>query len=199
MIAVLRQNVISDERLVEMAQSGDRQSFVELLQRYHTDVYQRLVRHTGNLDAAEDLAQEVFLAAFRGLSDYRGSSGFRAWLMGIARHKALSYFRSEMARQRREQDPLAASMTEWWSGYFDAQVGQDEDEQQLRDALLDCMNTLPPHSRQMIQDYYFENQSAELMGRKRGRKSGAIRMMLLRIRRALGDCIREKSGLEDES
>ena len=55
-------------------------------------------------DAVEDVTQEVFLAAMKGIRRYRGRSSFRTWIAGIARHKVADYYR---ARNRQpETTPL---------------------------------------------------------------------------------------------
>src|SRR5687767_13956719 len=57
-----------------------------------------LASQVHHLDDVDDLAQEVFLTAFRSLSNYRRGEDFCAWLRGIARNKLLNYFRSTSRR-----------------------------------------------------------------------------------------------------
>jgi RNA polymerase sigma-70 factor (ECF subfamily) len=51
----------------------------------------------------DDLSQDVFVTAFRGLSSYRRGKDFGAWLRGIARHRLLTHFRSRQRRVRAEE------------------------------------------------------------------------------------------------
>lgn len=62
----------------------------ELLSRYQDAIYLWCRRYVRSHEDALDLAQEVLLAAFRGLPGFQGRSGFAAWLMVIVRNRAVS-------------------------------------------------------------------------------------------------------------
>ena len=109
-------NEASDERLVEMAQAGDRAAFETLCSRYLTVVYNRL-RALLPIDAVEDVTQEVFIAVLRGLDRFEGKSSFRTWICAICRYKSVDFYRK---RERRPSTvPLdaapnhQAAMAEW--------------------------------------------------------------------------------------
>jgi RNA polymerase sigma-70 factor, ECF subfamily len=73
-----------DDDLLDRFHLGDASAFDELMERYHRPVYQFAYRLTGDRDAAEDLAQEVFVRAYRGLSGFRRASSLKTWLFRIA-------------------------------------------------------------------------------------------------------------------
>jgi RNA polymerase sigma-70 factor (ECF subfamily) len=76
---------ISDADLIaRVLVADDRHAFGELVRRYQSPVRSLLRRLTGESALADDLAQETFLRAFRGLRGYRGGSRFSSWLFGIA-------------------------------------------------------------------------------------------------------------------
>ncbi len=85
-------NSLSDEVLARMAQKGDRAAFELLCERTLPAVYNRL-RALLPPDAVEDVTQEVFLAAMRGVRRYGGRALFRTWIAGIVRHKVADYYR----------------------------------------------------------------------------------------------------------
>jgi RNA polymerase sigma-70 factor, ECF subfamily len=68
-------------------------AFAEIYQRYVTRVYRYHIAHTGSVKDAEDLTSQTFMAALEGISSYRGSGSFPAWIMGIASKKRLMFFR----------------------------------------------------------------------------------------------------------
>jgi RNA polymerase sigma-70 factor (ECF subfamily) len=83
--------LLSDEELVERyrAASGSPvgQAFIDqLFNRHHSRVAAWCYRMTGDVDSAADLAQEVFLKAFRYIDSFRGDSKFTTWLYTIARN-----------------------------------------------------------------------------------------------------------------
>ncbi len=75
----------SDIELVDRALRDNPDAFGELVARYQGPVRAWLRRLTQNdLEWADDLAQETFLRAYRGLKTFRGSGAFRTWLFSIA-------------------------------------------------------------------------------------------------------------------
>jgi RNA polymerase sigma-70 factor (ECF subfamily) len=90
----------SDEvQLVRRCLAGDHQAFDTLYDRHAARVYHLLRRLSGHEAEAEDLTQETFLAAYRGLAAWRGEAAFGTWLCGIAYRL---YARSQRGRARQE-------------------------------------------------------------------------------------------------
>jgi RNA polymerase sigma-70 factor, ECF subfamily len=76
--------VDADRGLVELAAAGSREAFDDLVRRYQGPIL-NLVRAMTSADGdAEDLAQETFVRAWRGIARFRSDSTFRTWLYGIA-------------------------------------------------------------------------------------------------------------------
>ena len=74
------------------------QSFERLVYRYETRIFGFLRQRLGNAEDAEDVTQQVFVKAFRGLARFDASRRFAPWLYTIARRQAATHYRS----QRRE-------------------------------------------------------------------------------------------------
>lgn len=86
----------ADRALVEAAAAGSRDAFDELMCRHQVAIF-NLIRVLAIRGAdADDLAQEVFVRAWKGLRRFRGESSFRTWLYRVA----LNVARTERARQR---------------------------------------------------------------------------------------------------
>ena len=94
--------VDDDLRLVDRVRAGDVRAFEALVRRYERWVFTLALRMVGNRQEAEDIAQEVFLKAYRGLQGFRGASRFSTWLYAIASHHCLNHLASPEARLRRE-------------------------------------------------------------------------------------------------
>src|SRR5262249_23839806 len=88
-----------EHALVHASQRGDRQAFAHLVERYWDCLYRWLYHLTRDRHTAEDLVQESFLNAFRGLKRFEAGSNFRAWLFRIA-HNSLANNRRTAARVR---------------------------------------------------------------------------------------------------
>ena len=78
----------------------------ELFQRYHTKVAAWCYRFTGDRESGGDLAQEVFLRAFRNLDSFRGSAKFSTWLYTIARNHCVNEIRANQTRVHHSAETL---------------------------------------------------------------------------------------------
>jgi RNA polymerase sigma-70 factor (ECF subfamily) len=87
----------SDEELVEKSQAGRAESFGLLVERHQDYVYNAVCHLIGSGQDAEDIAQEVFVSAFRALGGFEGRARFTTWLYGIM----LNSVRSHWRRQKR--------------------------------------------------------------------------------------------------
>jgi RNA polymerase sigma-70 factor (ECF subfamily) len=86
-----------DARLVERIRRGDRRAFDLLYRRHADDVYRRMTRLVGPHPEREDLVQEVFVAAFRGLDRFRGDARLTTWLYRVAVNVAYAHLRRRRA------------------------------------------------------------------------------------------------------
>src|SRR5438270_5838414 len=82
-----------EEQLIARSQHGDVNAFNELILRYQQMTYGAVLRMLGNADVAADITQDVFIAAFRGISSFRGGSSFRSWLLRIAYNLVCDHWR----------------------------------------------------------------------------------------------------------
>jgi RNA polymerase sigma-70 factor (ECF subfamily) len=88
-----------EHALVSASQRGERQAFAQLVERYWERLYRWLFHLTRDCHTAEDLVQETFLKAFRGLKRFKAGSNFKAWLFCIA-HNSFANHRRGAARSR---------------------------------------------------------------------------------------------------
>ncbi len=178
--------------LLRQAASGSREAFAGLVRMHQAAVRWFLLRGLRDPAAADDLAQEVFLAAFQNLAKCRNEDGLRAWLLGIARNMAVQHVRGEARRRARERGPLATQLAQWRIEQLEQDPEAGLDYERKLAALRGCVGQLPPESRRVVEEHYFQRQSAEAIARQQGRTAGSVRMMLLRVRKALAECIRKK-------
>jgi RNA polymerase sigma-70 factor, ECF subfamily len=73
----------TDAELVESCLAGRRESFDVLVERHQRHVYQLCYRFVGNHEDASDLAQDVFIRAYRGLGKFKGEASLGTWLYRI--------------------------------------------------------------------------------------------------------------------
>ena len=177
------------------AQNGCLQALEGLVRADRKDVRNFLVRRVGNLAVADDLAQEVFLTVIRQLESIHDDRRFRGWLFRIARNKAVDHLRRAVREKTTEYDVELLLAKESIS---QAQAQNMAPPEHIMFALRECVAKLNPESRALIESVYFKNISAERLAAASNRKSNAVRMSMLRIRKALAKCIRRRLGSEFE-
>jgi RNA polymerase sigma-70 factor, ECF subfamily len=149
----MRPAVESDETLAQRALT-DRDAFAELVSRYADRIFNLAYRMTGNRSEAEDMAQDAFLRAYRGLASFRPGNPFGAWLYRIAVNVCLS--------ARRQDDPATEPIDENEAVIDPAPAVADVAEQrELQAAVQRAIVSLPPMYRAVLILYHIEDRSYE--------------------------------------
>ncbi len=95
-----------EEHLIARSQQGDVDAFNSLVLRYQRITYSVVFRMLGDPDTAADVTQDVFIAAFRAISSFRGGASFRAWLLRIASNMVCDYWRRTQRHPAESLDAL---------------------------------------------------------------------------------------------
>lgn len=90
----------NEKQFVELLKQGDNKAFTRLVVEYQDRIYSYLYRMLGNPAEAEEVAQEVFIAAFRFIGNFRGDSGLYTWLLRIASNMYKNRIRYFVRRKR---------------------------------------------------------------------------------------------------
>jgi RNA polymerase sigma-70 factor (ECF subfamily) len=126
---------------------GNRDAFRGIVRTYSLPLRSYLASQTHNLDDVDDLAQEVFLAAYRNLDTFQRGDDFGAWLRGIARHKLLDHVRRSARRNR-----ALAAFREEVARVVEADLERavEDDRSETIEALLRCVAQLPEKLRRVV-------------------------------------------------
>ena len=169
----------SDRELVAEILRKDRKATAEFVARYADRVYAYVRRRLiPRADLAEDMVQEVFLAAWENLDKFRGDSSLRSWLLGIARHKVEDHYRKRVRELQLEEEgenveSEPASAHDLEEALAKRQVGQ------WTRAIL---STLPETYSVILQWRYWENRSLRDIAMQTGKTEKAIERLLARAR-----------------
>ena len=168
-----------DARLAAAVLRKDRKATAEFVARFADGIYayvrsRLLPRH----DLVDDLVQEVFLAAWENLQQYRGTSPLQAWLMGIARHKVEDHYRARLRAPAAIDDLEGDSEVLASFPVFESLLEQE----QVRKNTWRVMSGLPEQYRLALIWRYWEKASAREMAAKTGKTEKAIERLLARAR-----------------
>jgi RNA polymerase sigma-70 factor (ECF subfamily) len=162
-----------DRTLASRAALGDVAAFKRLYERYLRPMAALVTRMTNSPDDVDDILQEVFLRAWKGLPTFRGDAQFSTWLYRIAVNTAIKY----RSRRKTEHNHRALSTDEieggadQWATPVDAparaggdpwvEAGRRDQHQRVRHAL----ETLSEKHRSVVVLHYFEGHSCEEIAR----------------------------------
>jgi len=166
-----------DAELVEAVLAGQREAFADLVRRYEHAVRAAILAVLRDYHFSQDVAQDTFVTAYERLGSLRHGSAFGAWLLQIARRKAV-----DAAQRRPRTEPLQAA------GLMSS-VGQDGQLDEASHRLLSAVMRLPERERMMVILHYFADQKvadiAEATGRPVGTVTGSLARARDRLRRWL--------------
>ncbi len=158
--------------------------------RYEADVRSFLRQRIRDHATADDLAQEVFLGAMKSIAGFKYDSTVRSWLISIARYKLIDFLRSNKRRKTVQNDvDLILDQA-----VLSQAENLDQDVTDVLETLNDCLQLLQPRARQLVDEYYFRDMTAQQIAIQNDQKPGTVRMTLLRIRRLLARCIAQRTG-----
>ncbi len=161
----------SDSQLAA-ATSRDTAAFTDLYRRHVVRVYRYLLYRVGNVEDAQDLTTQTFMTALESIKRYRNDGPFIAWLLGIARHKAIDF-----QRQRTETIPLdgVAQMPDH------APLPDELAASSIRqDDVIRACRTLAPERAEAISLRFFGGLSNKEVAQVMGKNETAVKMLVHR-------------------
>lgn len=136
-----------DAGAVERARRGETDAFDELVRRYSDRLVNYIRAMLWQQADAEDVAQEAFLRAYRGIKSFRGQSSFRTWLYQIATNAARTH---AVRRKGRLEDPAGFFAEEDEPGRVAVSTDDVEAGVVLRDRIDRALAQLPEDQRQAV-------------------------------------------------
>jgi RNA polymerase sigma-70 factor (ECF subfamily) len=132
-----------EEAIIRRCLDGDQDSYSVLVDRYKIMVYNVAFRMLGDGDAAKDIAQESFIAAYGGLGQFRFGSKFSSWLYSIVLNKCRDHLR--LVKETISTDDIAGVRPD--TGPSPEQTAAAH---QGRNILQGALNALPPEYREVL-------------------------------------------------
>jgi len=179
-----------ERSIVLAARRGDAEAFRELYRAYRDPVWTLVVSLVGDPSQAQDVMQNVFFKAFRGLGGFRFQSGLFTWIYRIAHNECLNHLR----RREIPHVPLEAIVGNGHEHEIDKARVSDLEEAR-RDALRDAVKQLPFKMREVVVLKYVEDLSYTEISRILGCPPGTVASRLNRALSGLEMRLRPFKGL----
>jgi len=168
-----------DQADVERVLAGDVSAFEGIVQRWQTPLVNLAYRFCHDRGRSEDMAQEAFLRAYRGLGQWRKDAAFSTWLFALA----TNLYRSEL---RRIPARIVSVSLDDITEPADARASDGGLEDHDRDsAIRRAVGVLPPKYREALILFYFHDMDVTTAARSLGLPEGTVKARLFRGREIL--------------
>lgn len=165
--------------LVRSAQSGDRDAFGELFERYRDGIFALAMRRVRNADEAEELTQDVFIQAMQKIAQLRVPEAFGGWLRQIVHRMAINRMTRRQSALAVEPETLEATCVA--KGSPD---GTAEDREQA-EVIRKCVAKLGQMDQQTLIAFYLQSKSLVEMSNQFDAPIGTIKRRLHVARKRL--------------
>ena len=158
--------------MLERAARGDAAAFEQIVRRFERPVYSLVFRLTGDKEGARDLAQDVFLKAWRNLPRYDPERPFAPWFLKLAANLAIN---AREAAKLRKTVPLEEQ----------AAPRPDPPGDELREAIRKEIAGLDPKYAACVALFYIDGLSVKEISERLSRPEGTVKIRLHRARDGL--------------
>jgi RNA polymerase sigma-70 factor (ECF subfamily) len=177
---------LADEDLMQLVAGGDARAFELVYERHATAVFSLAYRICGAHAAAEEIAQEAFLAIWRSGARYdRSRASVRTWLLGVVHNRAIDMLRRTTVHERRRTADEHAAERLAAPERTDVEAARRDEARSVR-TLIDA---LPPDQRRVIDLAYFggftHEQIASMLDLPLGTVKGRMRLALEKMRASM--------------
>jgi RNA polymerase sigma factor (sigma-70 family) len=173
---------LTDTEVIARVLQGEQGLFALLVERYRNYVFTLVLRFTGNREDAEEIAQDIFVKAFRSLADFRGASKFSTWLYTIVNNTCISFLRKKKIDTVSIEGANTQVQLENQGLAFRANAMEQKSKHVL---VNEAIGLLGPGDRQVISLFYKGEQSLDEIGRIMGLEPNTVKVKLHRARTRL--------------
>jgi RNA polymerase sigma-70 factor (ECF subfamily) len=186
------QDVALDRLLVDRFKQGDQSAFEQMVSRYWGRIYAMVHQLLRNPEDAEEVTQDTFIRAHRGLVNFRGDSAFSTWLYQIATNLARNRY-WYWWRRRRDQtvsfdQPVGGDNETTLAEVFPAELETPENAtitQEFVNRIAECMVKLTPKHREILVLRNVKNLSYEEIAEILHISVGTVKSRIARARESL--------------
>ncbi|WP_290792247.1 RNA polymerase sigma factor [Flavihumibacter sp. UBA7668] len=173
-----------DNELIVLVKNGDHQAYGPLVTKYQNYVFTIVLRYLTSREDAEEVAQDVFVKAYKSLADFRGESKFSTWLYTITTTSCLTFLRKKKLEVHSlDNEKVMAHAEQVESGMRANQI-----EQKSKLAMVNkAIGLLSPDDAQVITLFYKGEQSLDEIAQILGQETNAVKVRLHRARQRLRD------------
>jgi RNA polymerase sigma-70 factor (ECF subfamily) len=167
--------------LVRQVQQGKAEAYDELIRKYQERIYGTIYHMTSNHEDAGDLAQDVFVKAFKAINSFKGDSSFFTWLYRIAVNKTINFLKQKKNRNVLSLDTMevgAEQDPDWLALTSESNPRRDLDLREMQEKLNDAILKLSESHRMVVVLHDIQGLSHDEIGQIMNCNVGTVRSRL---------------------
>lgn len=170
-----------DEYYIEQVLNGNTAAYRQLVEKHQDFVYTIVKKIISSAEEAEEVAQDVFVKAYKKLPDFRGTAKFSTWLYRIAYNSSVSHSRKKKIEFLSTDEHLIENYSE--DDLMQDIMGLSVNEQ--KSLIHDAMSSLPQTDSLIVTLFYFHEKDLEEISEIVGMTHNNVKVKLHRIRKKL--------------
>lgn len=174
----------SDNEIISRVLQGEKNAYAELVNRYQNYVFTLTLRFTKNREDAEEVAQDIFVKAYRALSDFRGASKFSTWLYTIVNTTCITFLRKKRLATHSLDDERTFELADSQDSGLRANLVEQKSKINMVNQAIALLN---PDDAEIITLFYKSEQSLEEIAAILGLETNTAKVRLHRARQRLKD------------
>jgi RNA polymerase sigma-70 factor (ECF subfamily) len=172
----------SDAEIIHAVLDGDAQSFEEIITRYQPRVFATIRKYARRDSEVEDIAQEVFIKAFRKLHTFRAEAPFEHWIMRLTVRTCYDFLRKHQRNRENSFTDLSDPEKDWLQDFIKA-PDDDHTEKQGATALVQTlMEQMSPAGKLILQLQEIEQKSVKEIAEITGWSISLVKVRAFRAR-----------------
>lgn len=184
---------LNDNEIISKVLNGDNSAYAELVNRYQNYVFTLTLRMIKSREDAEEVAQDIFIKAYRSLANFRGDAKFSTWLYTIVNTTCITFLR----KRKLEVHSLDNEKVFEAADSVDSGMQANLVEQKSRSAMVsNAISLLSPDDAQVITLFYKAEQSLEEIASAMGIEVNTAKVRLHRARTRLKEKMQEHFAAE---
>lgn len=169
----------SDIEIINRVLKGEQQAYAELVNRYQNYVFTLTLRFIKSREDAEEVAQDIFVKAYRSLADFRGASKFSTWLYTIVNTTCITFLR----KKKLNVESLDNEIVFEKAANTDAGFNANQVEQKSKVNMVNAAIKMLSHDdSEILTLFYQAEQSLEEIGKILGIEPNTVKVRLHRAR-----------------
>jgi len=173
---------LGDNEIISRVLQGEQNAYAELVNRYQGYVFTLVLRMIKSREDAEEVAQDVFVKAYRSLADFRGESKFSTWLYTIANTTSITFLRKKKLDVHSLDNEKVFEVADSKDSAFRANLVEQKSRVNM---VNEAIAMLSPDDAEVITLFYKAEQNLEEISRILRIETNTVKVRLHRARTRL--------------